>query len=114
MKAHMKTYNFEVILAAGTDMTEELADALFDAGCDDGTPGVRWGVPVITFHREADGLESAIRSAVSDVQKTGCVVERVQIEYDSLVDDLLKSSPEFQSLVAKSKAGPRKPFPPAR
>jgi predicted neuraminidase len=35
-------------------------------------------------------------------------------EDDSLVDDLLESNPEFQSLVAKSKASPRKPFPPAR
>jgi hypothetical protein len=29
---------------------------------------------------------------------------------DSLVDDLLQSDPAFQELVAKSKAGPRKPF----
>ncbi len=35
-------------------------------------------------------------------------------EDDSLVDDLLQSNPEFQTLVAKSKAGPRKPFPPQR
>jgi predicted neuraminidase len=35
-------------------------------------------------------------------------------EEDSLVDDLLKSNPEFQSLVAKSKASARKPFPPAQ
>ena len=35
-------------------------------------------------------------------------------EDDSLVDDLLESNPEFQSLVAKSKASARKPFPPAR
>jgi hypothetical protein len=35
-------------------------------------------------------------------------------EDDSLVDDLLQSDPEFQTLVAKSKAGPRKPFPPKR
>jgi hypothetical protein len=40
-------------------------------------------VPVIGFSREADCLESAIRSAVADVQKAGCVVERVQIERDS-------------------------------
>jgi len=32
-------------------------------------------------------------------------------EDDSLVDDLLESNPEFRTLVAKSKAGPRKPFP---
>jgi hypothetical protein len=35
-------------------------------------------------------------------------------EDDSLTDDLLQSNPEFQKLVAKSKAGPRKPFPPER
>jgi predicted neuraminidase len=35
-------------------------------------------------------------------------------EDDSLVDNLLESNPEFQSLVAESKASPRKPFPPAR
>jgi hypothetical protein len=79
----MKTYDFEVILAAGTHITEELADRLFEAGCDDGTPGACCGVPVIGFSREADCLESAIRSAVADVQKAGCVVERVQIEHDS-------------------------------
>lgn len=31
-------------------------------------------------------------------------------EDDSLMDELLASNPKFQSLVAKSKAGPRKPF----
>ena len=29
---------------------------------------------------------------------------------DSLIDELLESNPKFQALVAKSKAGPRKPF----
>jgi hypothetical protein len=31
-------------------------------------------------------------------------------EDDSLTSDLLESNPEFQKLVAKSKASPRKPF----
>jgi len=30
---------------------------------------------------------------------------------DSLMDDLLSSNPRFQELIAKSTAGPRKPFP---
>jgi hypothetical protein len=34
-------------------------------------------------------------------------------EDDSLIDDLLQSNPEFRALVAKSKAGPRKPFLPS-
>lgn len=32
-------------------------------------------------------------------------------EDDSLVDDLLASNPAFRSLVEKSKASPRRPFP---
>jgi hypothetical protein len=31
-------------------------------------------------------------------------------EEDSLTDELLASNPKFQALLAKSKAGPRKPF----
>ncbi|MGA2257665.1 MAG: hypothetical protein ABSG53_23640 [Thermoguttaceae bacterium] len=76
-------YEFQLILKEGTEITEELADRLFDEGCDDGTPGTFCGVPYISFHREGDSLESAIRSAVADVQKAGCVVERLQIEHDS-------------------------------
>jgi len=30
---------------------------------------------------------------------------------DDLIDELLASNPRFRDLVAKSKAGPRKPFP---
>jgi len=33
-------------------------------------------------------------------------------EDDTLVDDLLQSNPDFQSLVAKSKSSARNPFPP--
>ena len=76
-------YEFQLVLKEGTEITEELADRLFDAGCDDGTPGTFCGTPYISFHREADSLESAIRSAVADVQKAECVVERLQIEHDS-------------------------------
>jgi hypothetical protein len=76
-------YEFSLILKEGTEITEELADQLFEAGCDDSTPGTFCGTPYVSFHREAESLESAIRSAVADVQKAGCVVERVQIEHDS-------------------------------
>ena len=76
-------YEFSLVLKEGTEITEELADKLFDAGCDDGTPGTFCGAPYISFHREAESLEAAIGSAVADVQKTGCVVQRLQIEQDS-------------------------------
>jgi hypothetical protein len=81
----MRKFDFEVLLAPGTEMTEDLADRLFEAGCDDGLPGMSCGIACIGFTREADSLESAIRSAIADVQKAGCTVDRVQIERDSLL-----------------------------
>ncbi len=75
-------FEFRLILKP-VEMTEELGNALYEAGCDDGTLGMSHGVPFVLFHREAGHLESAIRSAVADVQKAGCVVDCVKIERDS-------------------------------
>ena len=80
----MAMYEFTMILSRGTELTEELAEALFEAGCDDGSPGSSQGVVSIDFHREAESLEAAIRSAISDVQKAGCAVAQVTLEGDIL------------------------------
>ncbi len=80
----MKKYEFTVVLSGSLELTDEIADALFAAGCDDGTPGMCNGVFSIDFHRAAVSLESAIRSAVVDVQSAGYDVERVQIEGNAL------------------------------
>ena len=80
----MKKYEFTVILSGSLELTDEIADALFTAGCDDGTPGMCNGVFSIGFHREAVSLEAAIRSAIADVQSAGYDVERVQIEGNAL------------------------------
>jgi hypothetical protein len=79
----MHIHEFTLILAKDTELTEELADNLFEAGCDDGSPFSSCGIVGVGFSREAESLEAAIRSAVADVQKAGCTVERVQIESDS-------------------------------
>ena len=79
----MNTYDFTVVLGGHEELTVELADRLFAAGCDDGTPSQRSGVVCIGFSREAADLESAIRSAIADVAKASCVVTRVEIEADA-------------------------------
>jgi len=79
----MNLYEFTLVLAKDTELTEELADRLFEAGCDDGSPFSSCEIAGIGFSREAESLEAAIRSAVADVQRAGCTVERVQIERDS-------------------------------
>ncbi|MGA2799021.1 MAG: hypothetical protein ABSE63_15690 [Thermoguttaceae bacterium] len=85
MKSHKNKYihEFTLVLVKDTELTEELADKLFEAGCDDGSPFSSCGIAGVGFSREAESLEAAIRSAVADVQKAGCTVERVQIESDS-------------------------------
>ncbi len=65
-------------------MTEDIADALFEAGCNDGTPGTSGGIFSIDFHREAHSLEEAIRSAIANVQAAGYDVERVEIEAEAV------------------------------
>jgi hypothetical protein len=80
----MTKYEFTLILKGAWELTEEIADKLFDAGCDDGTPGTCNGVFSIDFHREAHSLESALRSAIAQVKSAGYEVERVEINADAM------------------------------
>jgi hypothetical protein len=80
----MHKYEFTLILAESLELNEELADALFAAGCDDGTPGTCHGVFSVDFHREAVSLEDAIRSAIEDVKTAGYEVTRVEIAVEAM------------------------------
>lgn len=76
----MKKYAFTLILKGPLELTEEIADELFEAGCDDGTPGTCNGVFSIDFHREGASLEVVINSAIENVKSAGYEVERVEID----------------------------------
>jgi hypothetical protein len=80
----MHKYEFTLILAESLELTDGIADALFAAGCDDGTPGTCNGVFSIDFHREAASLEEAIRSAIANVRTAGYEVTRVEIEAEAV------------------------------
>lgn len=72
-------HEFALILAQ-PEQSEEDADRLYEAGCDDGSICTCQGVTRIDFHREAESLETAIRSAVADVRRAGFQVARVEID----------------------------------
>ena len=76
----MKTWDFTVILHGVEEMTDALADALYEAGCDDATVGSSSGVATANFSREAPSLQAAISSAVRDIRKAGGEPSRVEIE----------------------------------
>ena len=80
----MTKYEFTLILKESLELTEEIADELFEAGCDDGTPGTCNGVFSVDFHREANSLEEAIRSSIANVKSAGYEVERVEIEAEAV------------------------------
>jgi hypothetical protein len=80
----MPSWDFTVVLKGVEVMTDELANALYEAGCDDGTAGSSCGVASVSFSRESDTLQNAITSAVADIRRAGREVERVQIEQAEL------------------------------
>lgn len=75
----MKTYEFSLVLTA-VEVTNGDCDALYEAGCDDGTVVTRDGVTHIAFGREAESLEDAIRSATAQVRAGGFDVARVEMD----------------------------------
>ena len=81
----MNVYEFDVVLQGVGDVTDDAADALFAAGCDDGTPASSDGTAWIHFDREASSLEDAIRSALAQVRSAGLCVSRVELDAESTV-----------------------------
>lgn len=73
-------YEFTLILSGVSELPDELPDKLFEAGCNDCTPTSSGGVVRIHFDREAESLESGIKSAIQQVRSIGCEVATVEIE----------------------------------
>ena len=78
------THEFALILAS-PDVTEDQCNALYEAGCDDGTISTSQGVTRIDFAREAPSLEEALRSAIANVNAASLHAIRAEITTDSLV-----------------------------
>ena len=80
----MKSYRFTIYLRGVDYMTEDMAEALYDAGCDDCLPGSSAGQCHVAFDREAVSLEAAVASAADNIRAAGLQVDRVQIDADEL------------------------------
>jgi hypothetical protein len=64
-------YDFALILTGAHELTTEVENALFEAGCDDATLSVQYGFIYMVFSRTAASLKVAILSAIGDVRKAG-------------------------------------------
>ncbi|HJT32958.1 MAG TPA: hypothetical protein VJ783_13035 [Pirellulales bacterium] len=72
-------FHFTVVLAGLDDITEELSNRLFEAGCDDASLGCSCGVVSLDFDREAGSLAEAIGSAVRDITAAGCLPAQISL-----------------------------------
>jgi hypothetical protein len=78
----MSKHEFRLILEGIPEFTDEVMDALYEAGCDDGTFSQINGVTSAFFHREAPSLSEAINSAVHDVRRANIGARIVKVEID--------------------------------
>jgi len=79
----MKTYGFSIILKDIPCLEDEIAERLFEAGCDDCSSSSGEGITRAAFDREEESLEKAIATAIRDVRKAGYEVDRVVMDdYD--------------------------------
>lgn len=92
----METFSFRIILADTDDIIDdlthekllEMSNAVFEAGCDDSTPGASCGVVFVDFDREAESLRKAIESAIADVERAGYRVARVEPDDREVFDQI--------------------------
>ena len=78
--ASRKVYRFTLILKGVTDITDELENAVLDAGCDDALLWSRDGVAGLDFDRERVSEWRAIGSAVDALRSAGYAVARVEFD----------------------------------
>jgi hypothetical protein len=73
-----ETHEFTLILSGVSESTEEMANAVYEAGCDDASLASREGVVFLGFDREAPSFRDAVLSAIRDVRMAGYQVARVE------------------------------------
>ena len=61
-----------------------ISDALGDTGCTDATIRGHGDGMELLFERTANSLQTAVASAISDVERAGLRVARVEMERESI------------------------------
>lgn len=106
----MKTYTFTLVLEPSELDTEQLADPIFEAGCDDALLGERNGVMYLEFDRDARSLEGALLSAIRAVESIDGVrvshVEPDDLVTASEIARRMGQSREAVRLLAEGARGP--------
>lgn len=111
-----REYDFALIVGGVPELTEEVEDALFEAGCDDATVSMQYGRLYVEFSRCAASLQDAILSAIRQVHAAGIGAVVYRVDDCDLVSasDIARRINRSRQLVHQYMTGQRGPgnFPP--
>mgnify|MGYP001038977844 CR=1 FL=1 len=80
-----REFDFALVVGGVRELTPEVEDALFKAGCDDATVSMRHGRLYVEFSRSAKSFEEAIFSAIRDIRSAGIGAEVLRVDECNLV-----------------------------
>ncbi|MHB1425504.1 MAG: hypothetical protein ACYC3I_20240 [Gemmataceae bacterium] len=111
-----REYDFALILTGINELTSAAEDALFEAGCDDATLSVQYGLVYVEFSRKAASLKDAILSAIRDIRKAKIGADVLRVDECDLVTpaEIARRINRSRQLVHQYMTGQRGPgsFPP--
>ena len=111
-----REYDFALIVAGVPELSDDVVNALFDAGCDDATPSMQYGLLYLEFSRSAESLQQAIISALQDVMNSQLDAHVLRIDDCNLVTqaEIARRMGRSRQLVHQYMTGERGPggFPP--
>lgn len=113
----MKTFEFTLVLENTVEFYDQMEDALFQAGCDDALLSFRNGVAYLEFDRDSENLESAIISAIQQVEQAGLPLSIKRVEPSDLVTSaeiarrLNRSKQSIQQLISGTRGNGDFPSP---
>jgi hypothetical protein len=83
----MSDYRFAVIVSVGRMTHEQIldaTDALGNSGCTDASIRGHASGMELLFERSGESLETAISSAIADIERAGYSVAKVELQREAL------------------------------
>lgn len=80
-----REFDFALVLSGVSELSDDVMDKLFEAGCSDATPTLVYGNIWLEFSRTAPSLKDAILSAIKDVCKSNIGAAVVQVAECDLI-----------------------------
>ena len=80
-----REHDFALVIGGVDELNQKVEDALFEAGCDDATFSIKYGLLYAEFSRNSKSLKDAILSAIHDVRKANINADVIRVDECNLV-----------------------------